>query len=169
MRSHCKQSKVNPTVELLELLRESWSKNEFARKRMLHRLLWIGSNRPFRNWTTSSLSFFLVRGAKRQDTQMATRVTAALVSRVSRRSRVRGLPSLNLKKKRNRSQSIQKWDPEGVYSLQRLPCSVFKQIKIHVTQRHFYRVYSSKKAVWVSILSHSSFVYHKIIRWEKDY
>ena len=65
MRSHCKQSKVNPTVELLELLRESWSKNEFARKRMLHRLLWIGSNRPFRNWTTSSLSFFLVRGAKR--------------------------------------------------------------------------------------------------------
>ena len=104
-----------------------------------------------------------------QDTQMSTRVTAALVSRVSRRSRVRGLPSLNLKKKRNRSQSIQKWDPEGVYFLQRLPCSVFKQIKIHVTQRHFYRVYSSKKAVWVSILSHSSFVYHKILRWEKDY
>ena len=104
-----------------------------------------------------------------QDTQMSTRVTAALVSRVSRRSRVRGLPSLNLRKKRNRSQSIQKWDPEGVYSLQRLPCSVFKQIKIHVAQCHFYRVYSSKKAVWVSILSHSSFVYHKIIRWEKDY
>ena len=56
---------------------------------------------------------------------MTTRMTATLVSRVSRRARA--LPSLNLKKKRNRSQSIQEWDLEGVYSLERLPCSVFEQ------------------------------------------
>ena len=56
---------------------------------------------------------------------MTTRMTATLVSRVS--GRARALPSLNLKKKRNRSQSIQEWDLEGVYSLERLPCSVFEQ------------------------------------------
>ena len=58
---------------------------------------------------------------------MTTRMTATLVSRVSRRARA--LPSLNLKKKRNRSQSIQEWTLEGVYSLERLPCSVFEQGK----------------------------------------
>ena len=56
---------------------------------------------------------------------MTTRMTATLVSRVSRRARA--LPSLNLKKKRDHSQSIQEWDLEGVYSLERLPCSVFEQ------------------------------------------
>lgn len=44
-----------------------------------------------------------------------------------------------------------------------------KLISIHVTRCNFYTVYSSEKVVWVSILSHFSFVYHKILRWKKDY
>ena len=153
---------------------------------------------------------------------MTTRMTATLVSRVSRRARA--LPSLNLKKKRDSLRkhpfllTLRRWGrpqlrrarrngcfrrrkerplavysgmgPEGVYSLERLPCSVFEQgrgrwgrgaylrtlfwnqdklITIHVTRCNCYRVYSSKKVVWVSILSHFSFVYHKILRWKKDY
>ena len=52
-------------------------------------------------------------------------MTATLVSHVSRRARA--LPSLNLKKKGDRSQSIQEWTLEGVYFLDRLTCSVFEQ------------------------------------------
>ena len=99
---------------------------------------------------------------------MTTRMTATLVSRVSRRARA--LPSLNLKKKRNRSQSIQEWDLEGVYFLDRLTCSVFEQgrgggggggggaylktqflnkdnlITIHVTRCNFYRFIVPKRS-----------------------
>ena len=58
---------------------------------------------------------------------MTTRMTATLVSHVSRRARAHALPFLNLRKKRDLSQSIQEWTLEGVYSLERLPCSVFEQ------------------------------------------